>query len=95
MYEVTFHPLGLRASLRAGETLLDGARRAGAPIANSCGATGICARCRVRILSGSERVAAMTSVEARVAVERKLQADERLACQAIPRGDCTVTTGYW
>ena len=90
-----FEPLGLRAQTNPDETLLDAARRAGAPVGNSCGAIGVCGRCRVRIVSGGEVLGAPTTIEIRVAAARGFEADERLACQAVVRGGCTVTTSYW
>ena len=92
---VTFTPLQRNGAANANETLLDVARRAGAPVGNSCGAIGICARCRVRVLSGAENLSAPTAIEARVATQRNLAADERLACQAVVQGDCEITTTYW
>jgi ferredoxin len=90
---VTFTPLGLAACARENETVLDLARRTGAPLANSCGGVGVCARCRVRILAGAEHLSAPTSVETRFS--RGFAADERMACQAVVHGDCEVTTTYW
>lgn len=92
---VAFVPLGTRAEARPDETLLDVARRAGAPLGNSCGGIGICARCRVRVVEGTARLSPPTSVEVRVSAQRGLGSDERLACQAIVTGDCAVTTTYW
>lgn len=92
---VTFTPLGRAAEARENETVLDAARRAGAPLGNSCGGTGICARCRVRVLAGAAHLASPTTVEQRVSRERGLAEDERLACQAVVLGECEVTTGYW
>lgn len=92
---VTFTPLGRAAESKADETLLDVARRAGAPLGNACGGVGICARCRVRVLAGAESLSPPTTIEARVAKERGLSPDERLACQAVVLGECEVTTGYW
>ena len=86
---VTFSPLGRSGEAKENETVLDVARRAGAPIGNACGAVGTCARCRVRVVSGE--VAPRTSMEER----RALGPDERLACQAVVLGDCVVTTTYW
>jgi ferredoxin len=92
---VRFEPLGLSPEARADETLLDVARRAGAPLGNSCGGIGVCARCRVRVVEGAANLTPPTSVERRVAGERGLAPEERLACQAVVLGDCAVTTGYW
>lgn len=90
---MTFTPLGLAASARADETLLDLARRAGAPLGNACGGVGVCTRCRVRVLSGAENLSPRTSIETRFS--RDFAGDERMACQAVVTGDCEITTTYW
>lgn len=92
---VSFQPLGSSVEVRKDETLLDAARRAAAPLGNSCGGIGVCARCRVRLVAGSEQLSPPTAIESRVATARSLDPDERLACQAVVRGDCTITTDYW
>jgi ferredoxin len=87
--------MNLRAAAREDETVLDAARRAGAPLGNSCGAVGVCARCVIRIVDGADHLGPKTTIETRVTRERNCRDDERLACQAIVLGDCTVTTTYW
>ena len=90
---VTFIPLGLQAEARSDETLLDVARRAGAPLGNSCGGVGVCGRCRVRLVEGAENVTAPTTVEVRFS--KGFTEGERMACQAVVLADVTVTTTYW
>ena len=85
--QVTFSPIGNSAEAKPNETILDVARRAGAPIGNSCGGIGICNRCRVRIVEGSENLTPPTRFER--------DPVDRLACQTVVLGDCTVTTSYW
>jgi 2Fe-2S ferredoxin len=92
---VTFSPLGGVAEARPNETILDAARRIGAPIGNACGGVGVCARCRVRVVAGSENLSPPTSIELRVGAAHGFAADERMACQACVLGDCSVTTSYW
>jgi 2Fe-2S ferredoxin len=92
---VTFTPIGREADARTDETLLDVARRAAVPLGNSCGGIGVCARCRVRIVDGAENLIGPTSIEKRVAAQRGLDVSERLACQAVVTGNCTITTTYW
>jgi ferredoxin len=92
---VTFTPLGTSAEALPNETVLDAARRADAPIGNSCGSVGVCGRCRVRVLAGAENLSAPTMIEIRVAGQRGFESDERLACQAVVMGDVEVTTSYW
>lgn len=93
--QVRFTGIGLLAEAKPDETLLDVARRAAAPLGNSCGGIGICARCRVQIVEGGENLTASTAVETRVSTERGLEPDERLACQAVVLGNCSITTAYW
>jgi ferredoxin, 2Fe-2S len=90
---VTFTPLGRAAEALANETLLDVARRVGAPLGNSCGGVGVCARCKVRVVEGAENLSSPTSIEVRFA--RGFAEGERMACQAVVTGDCSVTTTYW
>ena len=93
--DVTFTPLGISAPAREDETVLDVARRAGVPLGNSCGAVGVCARCRVRVIAGGDRLSPPTSVELRFGTARGFADDERMACQAVVTGACEVTTTYW
>ena len=81
--KVTFAPLGSAAEAKPNETVLDVARRAGAPIGNSCGGVGVCGRCRITILDGE------------VSPPTRFETKDRLACQVVVLGDCTVTTSYW
>jgi len=81
---VTFTPLGRTAEAKPNETILDVARRAGAPIGNSCGGVGVCGRCRVTVVRGD--VSPPTRFET---------AEKRLACQSVVLADCEVTTTYW
>jgi 2Fe-2S ferredoxin len=92
---VTFTPLAKTADARPDESVLDVARRAAVPLGNSCGGIGICARCKVRIVAGAENLTPPTTVESRFAAARGFAEDERMACQAVVLGDCTVTTSYW
>ena len=90
---VTFTPLGLHAAAKEDESILDVARRAGVPLGNSCGGVGICARCKVHVLGGGENLSPPTSVELRFS--KGFAEGERMACQAVVKGPCEVTTTYW
>jgi ferredoxin len=92
---VTFVPWGRQAAAKDDETLLDVARRAGAPLGASCGGVGICARCKVRVVEGAENLSPPTSIESRIGSARGFAPDERMACQAVVGGDCQITTTYW
>ena len=90
---MTFTPLGRQSAAKDDETLLDVARRVGAPLANSCGGVGVCARCKVRVVAGAENLSPPTSIEVRFS--KGFEEGERMACQAVVTGDCSVTTTYW
>ncbi|HEX7705964.1 MAG TPA: 2Fe-2S iron-sulfur cluster-binding protein [Thermoanaerobaculia bacterium] len=92
---VLFSPLALSAAARADETVLDVARRAGAPLGNSCGGVGVCTRCRVTVVGGEEHLSPPTTIELRFGSANGFGSNERMACQAVVRGDCEVTTSYW
>ena len=50
--QVVFQPVGKRARVPAGTTLLEACRRAGLLLSASCGGVGICGKCRVTVVSG-------------------------------------------
>lgn len=81
---VTFDRLNKSAEAKPNETVLDVARRAGAPLGNSCGGIGVCGRCHVTIVAGEASPPT-----------RWETTDKRLACQMVVVGDITVGTGYW
>ncbi len=92
---VTFTPLNRAADTLPDETVLDAARRSGAPLGNSCGGVGVCARCRVQVVAGADPLSPPTVIESRASLQHRFASDERLACQAVVTGDCSVTTTYW
>jgi ferredoxin-NADP reductase/Fe-S-cluster-containing hydrogenase component 2 len=81
---VVFRASAARAPVPVGATILDAADEAGVFIDNAC-RSGTCGSCRVKLLSGSPRMA----------VEDALTDDDRsegyiLACQAMIQGDVEV-----
>ena len=93
--KVTFTPLGRSETAKTDESVLDVARRAAVPLGNSCGGVGVCTRCRVTVVSGAENLTPPTKIELRFGAARGFGKDERMACQAVVTGECTVTTTYW
>ncbi len=80
---VDFEPLGRRARVTRGATLLEAARQAGASLSAVCGGMGTCGDCRVRVVAGE--VSSPTEAE-----EEALADGFRLACQAHVLGDVRV-----
>ena len=85
---VTFRRCGIAASAKAGDVLLDVARRAGIQIASYCGGQGTCKQCEVVVLEGT--------VEAKDPAAWWEEAAEDgagtlvLACQSLVTEDITV-----
>jgi len=80
---VDFEPLGRRARVAEGATLLEAARQAGVGLNAICGGAGTCGTCRVRVVAGE--VSPPTEVERDVVAE-----GFRLACQTRVLGDVRV-----
>jgi uncharacterized 2Fe-2S/4Fe-4S cluster protein (DUF4445 family) len=80
---VDFEPLGFRARVAPGATLMDAARQGGVGLNAICGGTGTCGACRVRVMDG--QVTPPTTAE-----ERALAGGFRLACQTRVLSDVRV-----
>ena len=80
---VDFEPLGRRARVEPGTTLLEAARQAGVGLNAVCGGAGTCGTCRVRVVAGE--VTPPTGAE-----QESLADGFRLACQTRVLGDVRV-----
>lgn len=88
-------PSGLEVDTPRGTTLLDAAIAAGLPIARSCGAEGVCAKCALCVVEGGEHLSPEAADETRIKQRNRVDAVLRLACRATIHGDVTVTASYW
>ncbi|MEA1927957.1 MAG: ASKHA domain-containing protein, partial [Candidatus Auribacterota bacterium] len=87
-HTVEFQPVGRRAIVSSGETLLQAARSAGVELAAVCGGIGTCGKCRVRLITG--RLTPPTGEEKALFSSTELSRGFRLACQASPLTDSIV-----
>ena len=85
---VTFQPIGRRARLAPGATVMAAARSVGVQLVSACGGQGSCGRCRVRVVAGS--VLEPTGAEREQLNAAELAGGIRLACQAVVRGDVSI-----
>ena len=92
---VRFEPSGITAEVDEGALLLDVAREAGLPVAQSCGGFAICSWCRMQVLEGPENLSPIEPPEARLIRRQNFAPNERASCQAEVMGDVVVTTTYW
>lgn len=95
MVSVRFRPSDAEVLIEAGTTLHEAVRRAGLPIANACGAGGLCARCGLEILTGEDHLSPETPSEQRVKQRNRIDPVLRLACHTQVDGDVEVTATYW
>lgn len=90
---VDFQPVGRRAEVEAGQTILSAAQQLGLSLGAGgltapCGGRGLCGRCRVRIASGE--TGEITPAERRFLTPAQLEQGYRLACQAKVTGPVKV-----
>jgi ferredoxin len=95
LFRVRFTPSGREVEVPPGTTLLEAAVKAGVPIARSCGAEGVCAKCGLRVVAGGEMLAPASESETRIKARNRLDPDLRLACRVVVCCDLTVTASYW
>ncbi len=94
-FTVRFKPSGRSILVEPGTLLLDAARGAGLPVAQSCGGVAVCSWCRMQVLEGADALSAVEPPEERLMRRQSFKANERASCQAEVHGDVTVTTTYW
>src|SRR5208283_3129310 len=81
-------PIGRRAEISAGQTLLSAAQSVGVELQAVCGGVGTCGQCKVHLTAGS--LSAPTSQEEEKLGSELLACGYRLACQAMPASDVTL-----
>ena len=86
--QIDFEPVGRRGECLSGQSLLDCARRLGVDLVSLCGGTGNCGRCIVQVLDG--QVSEPAPSEEEYLSAEKLAMGYRLACRAVPLGNCKV-----
>ena len=92
---IRFLPSERSVRARPGTSLLEAAREAGLPVAQTCTGEGICARCGMEILEGGADLAPESARETRAKARNRIDAGLRLACLVQADRDLTVTAPYW
>jgi len=78
------------ARVAPGATLLEVSRMHRVPHTQVCGGRARCSTCRVRVLEGADAIDPPAEREAGVLARIGAPPGVRLACRAVPRGDCAV-----
>lgn len=80
-FTIEFQPVGIRLVCEKSITILDAARQAGINLRADCGGEGICAKCRVRLLS--ETAIPLSEIDQEKLNPQELKDGLRLACTTI------------
>ncbi len=91
LFKVRFEPMGLAVVVSGTDsTIMDVAAVYSLPMRFDCGGKGVCGKCRV-IPDPAESLGPLTDAEHRLLSPEQLAEGQRLACQAVVRGDVRVT----
>ncbi len=67
----------------------------GIPVASSCHGDGICGKCKVKVLCGSENLSVVQELETLLCQRLKMTSPHRISCQTLVMGDIEIDTTYW
>lgn len=65
------------------------------PIGNACGGHGLCASCKVIVVTNEQNLSTPNDVEIGLSLRNQLMPNERISCQCKVLGDIEITTSYW
>ena len=95
MATITFMPFGKKLDVPVGTNLKAAITQAELPIGSSCGGVGVCTKCLVTILEGSENLSQPNSIERKLVVRENIEPGIRVSCQTKVKGPVTITATYW
>ena len=78
-----------------GSNLMQALLDAGLPVASSCRGEGVCAKCRVEIVSGVRNLGPENELEKFLRERHSIEREIRVSCQVTVLGDIVVDTTYW
>ncbi|RSN72845.1 MAG: ferredoxin [Thermoproteota archaeon] len=87
---VIFQPHGRRGSFKKGTSILDAAKELGVDISSVCGGRGLCGKCKVKIVKGSDYLSPADPSELKFLTKEEIEAGYRLACCAKIFAPCEV-----
>src|SRR5689334_23874527 len=91
MHRVRFLKEGIEVEVPSGTSILEAARKAGAPEGDRCGGVCACSTCHVYVVRGVERTSETEDEEADILDKAfDVRLESRLGCQAKIHGDIDV-----
>ncbi len=95
MATVTILKSGKVVQVPDGSNLMKSLLAAGLPVASSCNGDGVCSKCHVKVIAGSENLSKETEEEQDLRDINDIPKGERISCQVVINGDVTLDTTYW
>lgn len=68
---------------------------AGHPVASSCHGDGVCAKCKITVVSGETNLSVENPTEQFLKEKHQLPRNVRISCQVQINGDVVVDATYW
>ncbi len=78
-----------------GENLMKALTQSQIPVASSCGGDAVCAKCKIRIVSGLENLSPETEIEKSLRASQNISDDFRISCQTHVLGELLIDASYW
>jgi len=92
---IKFLPANITANFSGEASVLEVALKNKVVIDNSCGGSGSCGTCRVKVLAQLGALGPRTEVEQAMAIDRNFTDDERLSCQTTPVAGLVIEVPDW
>lgn len=95
MAQISFVKSHQALQVEKGQNLMKALLTAEIPVASSCHGEGVCAKCRIKIISGQNNLSQPNDLELFLREKHSLAADLRISCQTQVLGDIQIDTSYW
>lgn len=82
-------------NVETGANLMKELLKAQIPVASSCNGDGVCAKCRLQILSGQDNLSKPNETEKFLIEKFQLRPGQRISCQVAVFGDVEIDASYW
>jgi Na+-transporting NADH:ubiquinone oxidoreductase subunit F len=93
--KIKLHPQNIILDAPKRCNLLAFLQSQGIPVGSACGGKGLCASCKITVLSGEKNLSRPNDRELDLTSRNGLQLKERISCQSKVLGDIEITTSYW
>jgi 2Fe-2S ferredoxin len=102
MPQIKFQKPRAPLNVDEGTNLMEALLAGGVPVASSCRGDGVCAKCRIEIIStnkspddSQKSLSPENSREAYLRERHNIPKNERISCQVQVIGDLEINTPYW